>query len=800
MRKSALLCGLLLLVLCRLGFPQPCGDASGLIQVAPPSLNFGDVSVGSSKTLSFTIMNVEPGFDMNVLSLNSQNSIFQIVGAPNVPFCIGGGQAVTIEVEFAPKAPGVVVSKIRIDSTGGLAFVGTAANATGGGGGGGANIEVSPGSLNFGKVQVGQTASESFSIINQGSSEVSIDKINSSNKAFAAASPSFPRTIQSGGSLEVTATFTPSKSGSFEATLSVVSGGSTAAGVDVRGEGSAGNPNINLNPSQLDFGSTDIGTFVVKSLNISNTGNAPLQVSFPPDPFVIITPPGPVSIAPGKSAPFNVKLIADSLGQINRNINVLSNDPDTPKAPLNLRASGVQGPFGFVNRTARSRIAPNPNATSALQFVDFDLDGKTDLYLTGHDGNLMCKNNGGAQFSNSTNTNKLGNNGNDSRGVTWGDVDNDGDLDVFIANFNAPSVIMKNNNNVFTSPGGSAPTPGLFSADATTKSTGGIFVDFNNDKLLDVFVVKNGESNQLFKNLGSFRFADIASSARVAFKGPGRSAVAADFNGDGFMDLYVVNFKRPNKLYINNKNETFKDTTAPAGVGFSGASVQAAAVDFDADGDIDIFVVNQEGPSVLYRNQGNLKFQNVAGAAGLTLPKKGSSATWSDFDRDGDLDVVIVQSPGENMLFSNNGNGKFTRVTNVDLSNSDDPSAVVNGDSDNDGDTDVAIGDEDSGANSGDSIYQNTGGGGNNFLVLTLQGTRSNATAIGAKVIVRFGALVQAQIVSGGDGKNQSSLPLEFGLGSVTSAQVIIAWPSGIIQTLDNVSANQKLKIVEPAN
>lgn len=779
---------------------QPCTDVTGLIQVSPPALDFGDVSVGSSKSLSFRITNVDPASGMNILILQPQNSRFQIVGAPHVPFCITPGKSIDIQVVFTPKQAGVVVSKIRIDSTGGQAFVGTSGNGTGGGGGGG-SLKVSPSSIDFGKVHVGDSLSKQFSITNQGSSSADIDKINSSNSAFKVTAPSFPKSLQPGATVVATVAFTPTKSGSVNASLSVISGGGTAATVGVSGEGSSGTPNISLNPTQMDFGSTDVGTFNLKTLVISNTGNAPLQVSFPSDPFVKITPPGPVTIEGGKSASFGVKLIADALGHINKNINVQSNDPDTPKAPLNLQASGVQGQFGFVNRTARSRIGPNPNATSALQFVDFDLDGKTDLYLTGHDGNLMCKNNGGAQFSNSTNTSKLGNNGKDSRGVTWGDVDNDGDLDVFIANFNSASVILKNNHNVFTPPpGGVSPSPGLFAADATTKSTGSIFVDINNDKLLDVFVIKDGENNQLFKNLGTFRFADIAPSAGLAFKGPGRSAVAADFNGDGFTDLYVANFKRPNKLYINNKNETFRDVAGPAGVGFTGASVQAAAVDFDADGDIDIFVVNKEGPSVLFRNQGNLKFQNVAGAAGLTLPKKGSSSTWSDFDRDGDMDVIIAQSPGENMLFRNNGNGKFTRIANVDLSNADDPSAVVNGDSDNDGDTDVAIGDEDGGPNSGDSIYQNTGGGGNNFLVLTLQGTRSNATAIGAKVIVRSGALIQAQLVSGGDGKNQSSLPLEFGLGNASSAQVIVAWPSGTIQTLDNVGANQKVKIVEPAS
>ena len=134
----------------------------------------------------------------------------------------------------------------------------------------------------------------------------------------------------------------------------------------------------------------------------------------------------------------------------------MTNDPDEEKVQLTVTATGQKGQFGFLDRTFRSKIIGNPNKTSAVQIVDFNNDKKEDLYLTGFDGNLMCKNNGGAVFTNSTTQNKLGNNGADARGVTWGDVDNDGDLDVFIANFNAPSSVLKNNKGVFADQSGSS--------------------------------------------------------------------------------------------------------------------------------------------------------------------------------------------------------------------------------------------------------------------------------------------------------------------------------------------------------
>lgn len=797
MKKYAILFAIAFLAISSICLAQTCSDPAGSIKTDPTKLVFGNVNIGSSKTLTFIVTNPIQGTDVSITGFDTANSRFQITNAPNVPICLVSGQSLELEVTFTPLQAIRLVSHVGVQNSGGKVIVLT--DGTGVDTGGGGNVKASPSSVDFGKVPLGERDDKTFSLINQGSSSVTIDKISSDNSAFSVTSPHFPKSISAGGREDVTVRFEPAKIGGVHGNLSVVSGKSTLLKVAVSGEGS-GSPHINVNPSHLDFGATDVGTFKDLNITISNSGNASLQVSFPSDPFVIFNPKGPATIDPGRNSTFKVKLIADTLGHISKSVNILSNDPKTPKAPVTLNANGVQGEFGFLNRTARSKIAPNPNSTSALQFIDFDRDGKTDLYLTGHDGNLMCKNSGGGIFTNSTNTNKLGNNGKDSRGVTWGDLDNDGDLDVFISNFNSPSTVLKNNNkNVFVPPSGGI-SPGLFASDVNTNATGGIFIDFNNDKLLDIFVLKDGESNQLFKNLGLFHFANVASQAGVAFKGPGRSVVAADFNDDGFPDLYVANFKRPNKLYINNKNETFRDASVSANVAFSGASRQVAAVDFDGDGDLDIFVVNSEGPSVLFKNLGNLKFQNVSGSAGLAGPKKGSSATWSDFNHDGRLDVILTQRPGENVLFKNNGNGRFIQVKNVDLSGSDNPSAVVNGDSDNDSDSDVAIGDEDSGANSGDSVYQNTGGGGNNFLVLTLQGTRSNATAIGAKVVVRAGALIQAQLVSAGDGKNQSSLPLNFGLGGATTAQVIIAWPSGLVETRDNVAANQKLKIVEPAN
>ncbi len=424
------------------------------------------------------------------------------------------------------------------------------------------------------------------------------------------------------------------------------------------------------------------------------------------------------------------------------------------------------------------------------------IDQKVDLYITGSNGNVICTNVGQSKFTNGTAPAKLGNNALQAGGASWADVDNDGDLDVFIANRNVPSSVLKNNNGVFTKV--QTVVGPTFAAEEVTQTEGGVWLDFNRDGKLDLYIVRDGAPNQLFKNNGLFNLVNIAASAKVDVNSAGRSAVVADFNNDGYPDIYVVNFNRPNKLFINNQNETFRDVTASAGVGFAGASLQAVVSDYDQDEDLDLFVVNTNGSSLLYRNQGNLRFQNATGAARLAGPKNGRSASFADYDNDGDDDLLVLQTPGGNILFRNDGNGKFTRIGNVDLDESDDPTSVVNGDFNNDGLLDVVVGDGDEGQQNGDSIFLNTGGDGNNFLIVTLEGRSSNRSAIGARVLVKVGLIPQLKEVSAGNGKNQESLPLEFGLGSATSATTLqVFWPSGKQETRTNVPAG-RITITEP--
>ena len=454
--------------------------------------------------------------------------------------------------------------------------------------------------------------------------------------------------------------------------------------------------------------------------------------------------------------------------------------------------------FSIQDVSQSSGISNQSVQTSGVQWIDYNNDKKLDLYLVGHNGNVLFKNIGKGKFVDVTIATKTGNNGKDASGASWADIDNDGDLDVFVANATGAPTLLLNNKTVFQDISNN-----IDSAVAKTAGIailrGGIWVDINNDKKSDLFIIFDGAKNQLFKQTGTLEFnTNIASTAGVDFNGLGRSAIATDFDGDGFQDLYLVNFGQPNHLYKNNGNETFTDVTQSAGVGFNGKSVQAILSDYDNDQDLDLYVVNSAGPPVLYQNLGNFKFKNATSAV-LKKAKKGAAAAFFDVDNDQNVDLIVAQIGAPNLIFENLGKGKFKIKKGIDLSRPDNPSGIAIGDFNNDGIPDIAIGDADTDQDHGDSLYQNTGGGENNYLTLVLRGTKSRRDAIGAQIVIQTGFTFQTRTITSGSGQSQESLPQQFGLGpNLKVDRIVIKWPSGTVQEIKDVSANKTLTITEP--
>jgi hypothetical protein len=322
------------------------------------------------------------------------------------------------------------------------------------------------------------------------------------------------------------------------------------------------------------------------------------------------------------------------------------------------------------------------------------------------------------------------NDGGSSAGCSWGDYDHDGDLDLFVAN-SGPSpgennfLYQNNGNGSFTKITSGAIVNdvrrsfsnnwGIVVSDSG-RSVGCSWVDYDSDGDLDLFVGNvgtQGEENSLYRNDGNGSFTKITNSIVVSDSGRSVGCSWVDYDNDGDLDLWVDNENRNNDLYMNDGTGSFVKITTGAIVSDSGASIGSSWGDYDHDGDLDLFVPNQGGENnFLYRNEGSGAFTRITSGGIVNDGGDSKACSWADIDNDGDLDLFVANadpSPGENnFLYRNEGNGTFTKITTGDIVN-DAGTSRGNGwaDIDNDGDLDLFV------ANGGFG-----GGGEKNFLYL----------------------------------------------------------------------------------
>ena len=476
-------------------------------------------------------------------------------------------------------------------------------------------------------------------------------------------------------------------------------------------------------------------------------------------------------------------------------------------------------------------------------FLDFDQDGLLDLYITngafieGFSGgkrpkvpytNRLYRNRGDGTFEDVTKRARVGDTGY-GMGVVIGDYDNDGYPDIYVSNY-GPNVLYHNERN------------GTFS-DVTDRagvggdgcSVGAAWQDYDNDGLLDLYVgnyvefdpdydlyyapdgypgplAYPGQPDVLYRNLGDGRFEDVTERLGV-FRADGRAmgVGAADFDADGYIDIFVANDVMPNYLFHNVEGQRFEEVALARGVAFgrTGEATSSMAVDFadfDGDGLVDMYVSDM-AYSTLFRNEGHA-FRDVTYPAGVASPAGqfvGWSASFLDYDNDGDLDLYQVNGEihhlygQEDQLFENLGGGEFRDVS-LERGRYFQEALVGRGgafgDYDNDGDVDVFI----VNLNGRAALLRNEGGNLGNWLELELVGQSSNRDAIGARVTVISGGRTQvAQRKSSTGYLSQSDHRLHFGLGDAETVERIeIVWPSGTLQVLENVASRQVLRVVEP--
>lgn len=477
-------------------------------------------------------------------------------------------------------------------------------------------------------------------------------------------------------------------------------------------------------------------------------------------------------------------------------------------------------------------------------FLDYDQDGYIDIYVcngTWIEGfshgskpdkmpqNRLYRNRGNGTYEDVTKKARVGDESY-GMGVTIGDFNNDGYPDIYVSNY-GPNVLYENKGN------------GTF-IDVTEKaniagkecSVGSVWMDYDNDGLLDLFVSNyltfdpeykyfyapdgfpgpmayDHQEDILYHNLGNGVFEDVTEAMGITDPdGRAMGVGAADYDEDGWIDIFVANDHSLNYLWHNEGGKKFTDRGTMTGTAFSqgGEATVSMSVDFaDFNGDclLDMFV-SDDSYCALYKNVGTGVYTDIANPSGLSSQAAqfvGWSSSFMDYDHDGDMDIFKTNGAlkhlygQEDQLFENVGGDKF-EDNSLDLGAYFHEERVGRGaclgDYDNDGDIDVFI------VNLNDNcvFLRNNKGNEVNWIILTLEGTVSNRDGIGARIKITSGGKSQIHQKRSTTGYlSQNDPRLHFGLGSNDLVEKIeIIWPSGKVQLLEQVKANQILSVKEP--
>lgn len=513
-----------------------------------------------------------------------------------------------------------------------------------------------------------------------------------------------------------------------------------------------------------------------------------------------------------------------------------------------------------------------------VAFFDYDHDGWLDIFMVngtrlegfepGQDpSNFLFHNNRDGTFTDVTKRAGLTDSG-WGQGVCVGDYDNDGWDDLFVTYWGQNLLYHNNGDGTFSDVTAQA---GLLQAGARPRwNTGCCFVDYDRDGHLDLFVADyvnfnmqvsplpganklcmyygvpvacgpqgwSGGTNILYHNRGDGTFEDVSERAGVTKpRGPaepvtvsenwkpvgsyGMSAVAADFDNDGWPDIYVSCDEAPSLLYHNNQDGTFSEIGVAAGCalsenGSTEGGMGIAVGDYDCDGWLDILKPNFSDETVsLYHNNGNGTFYDAVFQAGLAANTRavGWGAGFADFDNDAWRDIFIstghvfpeiahqklhLTYAESKIVYRNLGNGHFENVTaraGMGMTQPRVSRGCAFGDFDNDGDVDVLV----NNMNEAPSLFRNDCGTKNNWLKVKCVGTKSNRSAIGTRVRVVTGRHSQIdEVMSGSSYVSQNDLRLHFGLGKAAKVDLVeVRWPLGLVEKFQNLEVNQLVVIKE---
>jgi len=468
-----------------------------------------------------------------------------------------------------------------------------------------------------------------------------------------------------------------------------------------------------------------------------------------------------------------------------------------PAHPLRSALYRNHGDGTFTDITERAGVGAEGLFGMGVAIGDYDNDGFPDLFVLGYGRCILYHNSGDGTFTDVTIRARVENAGRWASSAAWFDYDNDGRLDLVIANY----VDWSPERNFYCGDRG----PGMRSYCHPD--------DFH------------PEAPTLYHNNGDGTFTDVTERSGLALKpGNGLGVVTFDYDNDGWQDIFIANDHLPNSLFHNNRNGTFAEVGYLAGVAVSGdgqfeAGMGTDAADMTGNGRMDLIVTHLDMQLArFYQNLGDGSFDDATFRSKLsyaTFHMSGFGTRFFDYDNDGNRDLFIanghvldniqryhseVAYAEPKLMFHNNGRGVFEDVSEqlgADFVVPRVSRGAAIGDFDNDGDLDILV------SNNGQApqLLRNDGGNANHWLEILLIGTKSNRDGVGARVKLVSGDLILHDQRKGGMSYQSAQDPrLHFGLGRHTKVDSVeIVWPSAMVTRLENIKADQILAIKEGA-